>query len=116
MVKNLCLCKQGLEYTCHFVYDFMWLFHSYKIHICIVFLNQSFIHLSVFQYMCIFCCKYLVQFLFIFRDSVCVQGFCLCSGIFIGLDKSGYQVNSFLIYGQKHMLWVLIRSASVRRF
>ena len=28
-----------------------------------------------------------------------------------GLDKSGHQVNSFLISRQKHMLWVLIRSA-----
>ena len=27
----------------------------------------------------------------------------------IGLDKSEYQVNSFLITRQKHMLWVLIR-------
>ena len=35
---------------------------------------------------------------------------------YIGLDKSGYQVNSFLISGQKYMLWVLIRSASVRGF
>ena len=35
---------------------------------------------------------------------------------FIGLDKSGYQVNSFLISRRKHMLWVLIRSASARRF
>ena len=34
----------------------------------------------------------------------------------IGLDKIGYQVNSFLISQQKHMLWVLIRSASARRF
>ena len=33
-----------------------------------------------------------------------------------GLDKSGYQVNIFLISAQKHMLWVLIRSASARRF
>ena len=29
---------------------------------------------------------------------------------FIDLDKSGYQVNIFLISPQKHMLWVLIRS------
>ena len=28
----------------------------------------------------------------------------------IGLDKSGYQVNIFLISPQKHMLWALIRS------
>ena len=28
-----------------------------------------------------------------------------------GLDKSGYQMNTFLISPQKHMLWVLIRSA-----
>ena len=35
---------------------------------------------------------------------------------YIGLDKSEYQVNSFLITGQKHMLWVLIRSASLRCF
>ena len=34
----------------------------------------------------------------------------------IGLDKSGCQVNIFLIYPQKHMLWVLIRSASARCF
>ena len=27
----------------------------------------------------------------------------------IGLDKSGYQINSFLISPQKNMLWVLIR-------
>ena len=32
--------------------------------------------------------------------------------IYIGLDKSAYQVSSFLISAQKHMLWVLIRSAS----
>ena len=31
----------------------------------------------------------------------------------IGLDKSGYKVNIFLISPQKHMLWVLVRSASV---
>ena len=36
--------------------------------------------------------------------------------ISIGLDKSGYQVSSFLISRGKHLLWVLIRSASVRRF
>ena len=34
----------------------------------------------------------------------------------IDLDKSGYQENSFLISRQKHMLWVLIRSASLRHF
>ena len=34
----------------------------------------------------------------------------------IGLDKSGYQVNGFLISRWKYMLWVLIRSASARRF
>ena len=32
----------------------------------------------------------------------------------IGLDKGGYLVNIFLISPRKHMLWVLIRSASVR--
>ena len=31
----------------------------------------------------------------------------------MGPDKSGYQVNIFLIFPQKHMLWVLIRSASL---
>ena len=36
--------------------------------------------------------------------------------LIIGLDKSGYQVISFLISRPKHMLWVLIRSASPRRF
>ena len=34
----------------------------------------------------------------------------------IGLDKSGYQVNSFLISPRKHMLKVLFRSASARCF
>ena len=38
------------------------------------------------------------------------------SDAYIGLDKRGYQANSFLISRQKHMLWVLIRSASARRF
>ena len=37
-------------------------------------------------------------------------------GKIIGLDKSGNQVNSFLIIQRKDMLWVLIRSASVRHF
>ena len=36
--------------------------------------------------------------------------------MYIGLDKSGYQVNSFLISRRKHMLLVLIGSASVRHF
>ena len=36
--------------------------------------------------------------------------------IHVGLDKGGYLVNIFLISPQKHMLWVLIRSASVRHF
>ena len=31
-------------------------------------------------------------------------------------DKRGYPHNIFLISPQKHMLWVLIRSASARRF
>ena len=35
---------------------------------------------------------------------------------FIGLVKGGYPVNIFLISPQKHMLWVLIRSASLRCF
>ena len=34
----------------------------------------------------------------------------------IGLDKGGYPVNIFLISPRKHMLWVLIRSSSARRF
>ena len=37
----------------------------------------------------------------------------------IGLDKSGYQVNIFLISPQKHMLWSSLeapRRASARRF
>ena len=33
----------------------------------------------------------------------------------IGLDKSGYQENSFLISRRKHMLWVLIRSAWLKK-
>ena len=47
---------------------------------------------------------------------------CFSSSIFehidfrtiIGLDKSTYQVNIFLISPRKHMFWVLIRSASAR--
>ena len=35
--------------------------------------------------------------------------------VIISLDN-GNQVNSFLISGQKRMLWVLIRSASSRHF
>ena len=35
---------------------------------------------------------------------------------FIGLDKSGYQVNKFLFSQRKHMLWVLIRSASANEY
>ena len=34
----------------------------------------------------------------------------------VGLERSGYQVNIFLISPRKHMLWVLIRSASLRHF
>ena len=33
--------------------------------------------------------------------------------LFIGLIKEGYPVNIFLISPRKHMLWVLIRSASL---
>ena len=41
----------------------------------------------------------------------------LCLSILIALDKSGYQENIFLIFQQKkHMLCVLIRSASPRHF
>ena len=36
--------------------------------------------------------------------------------LFIGLDKKRYEVNIFLISPQKHVFWVLIRSASVRCF
>ena len=36
--------------------------------------------------------------------------------IIIATDKRGYPHNIFLISRQKHMLWVLIRSASPRRF
>ena len=35
---------------------------------------------------------------------------------YIGLDKSGYQVNIFLISPQKPMLWIFIRSALARHF
>ena len=34
----------------------------------------------------------------------------------IATDKRGYPHNTFLISPRKHMLWVLIRSASVRHF
>ena len=49
-------------------------------------------------------------------DCICLKiqvSFCLGN---IGLDKTGYQVSTFLISKRKHMLWVLIRSASQRRF
>ena len=36
--------------------------------------------------------------------------------IHTALDKGGSQINIFLISQQKHRLWVLIRSASVRHF
>ena len=36
--------------------------------------------------------------------------------IYTGLEKSGYQVNTFLISSQKLMLWVLIRSTPNRCF
>ena len=39
-----------------------------------------------------------------------------CETWTIGIDKGGYPVNIFLISLLKHMLWVLIRSASPRRF
>ena len=42
--------------------------------------------------------------------------FPLAGSLITGLDKSGYQVSSFLISQGKHMLWVLIRSASPRHF
>ena len=41
---------------------------------------------------------------------ICVSVVLLCK--IISPDKSGYQENIFLISAQKHMLWVLIRSAS----
>ena len=31
-------------------------------------------------------------------------------------DKRGYQVNIFLIFQQKHMLWILIRNTLARHF
>ena len=37
-------------------------------------------------------------------------------GLHIATDKRGYPHDIFLISQRKHMLWVLIRSASVRRF
>ena len=53
------------------------------------------------------------------RGTVSVQKILLSpshSISYIGLDKSGYQVNNFLISSQKHMLCVRIRSASMRCF
>ena len=51
------------------------------------------------------------------RDSGCAGKKITDVGkIIIALDKSGYQVNLFVISPQKHMLWVLSRSASARRF
>ena len=40
----------------------------------------------------------------------------IIGSVYIGLDKMGYHVNIFLVSPWKHMLWVLIRSASARRF
>ena len=39
----------------------------------------------------------------------------LCREIIV-TDKRGYQENIFLISPGKHMLWVLIKSASVRHY
>ena len=36
--------------------------------------------------------------------------------IYIATDKRGYPHNTFFVSPRKHMLWVLIRSASARRF
>ena len=44
--------------------------------------------------------------------SLACSHYHLCYTSSIGLDKSGYQVNIFLISQRKHILWVLIRSAS----
>ena len=64
----------------------------------------------------------------LFSNWRCSLVNCLCSdrkifflkiiyiNFLIGQDKSGYQVDIILISLQKHMLWVLIRSASARRF
>ena len=52
------------------------------------------------------CCKRQIQFL---KDAKIVQFVSPC--LYSSLDKSGYQVNSFLVSRRKHMLWVLIRSA-----
>ena len=38
------------------------------------------------------------------------------SNLGIAIDKRGYPHNIFLISQRKHMLWVLIRSTSVRLF
>ena len=52
--------------------------------------------------------------LFYFSVCMCV---CVCVCVcYIGLDKGGYPVTISLISPQERMLWVLIRSASARRF
>ena len=52
----------------------------------------------------------------LFSEVVAHIMFTLNMGYNIGLDKGGYLVNIFLISPRKHMLWVLIRSASARHF
>ena len=56
---------------------------------------------------------------FIYLDTSLIRSFASVlkkHPLLKGLDKSGYQVNIFLISPRKRMLWVLIRSASPRHF
>ena len=62
----------------------------------------------------------------IVKIPIRLQGYADCVGAtllidatsvpFIAAGKIGIQINIFLIFPQKHVLWVLIGSASSRRF
>ena len=52
------------------------------------------------------------QLCFQLNSDCNLNAFKLCGMFVIGLDKEGYPVNIFLISPWKHMLLVLIRSAS----
>ena len=89
-VTTGCLCKQ---------YDFL----GYEFQFLIV------LHILNYHWGCIY--KTNDQKFYGENEPVC-----LYSIVSIATDKRGYPHNIFLISQRKHMLWVLIRSASPRRF
>ena len=74
--------------------------------------EQKFEKLSVFQVLEVSFSIYLTRRVFVMHQSF---AFCFAY-VSIATDKRGYPHKIFLISRRKHMLWVLIRSASMRRF